>query len=173
MSRVLRPLKFKDPGSLTTCAPLCFFASQTQNAAPSGSVKTAVRPASAKSKGSTTTPPPAWWTLAAASSALATETYVFHTARGAGVGFARIHPARDGVQALVLARLDHQREPREPRPQRLAFHRGAPRIHRASVGGGGCVLRAPGGPVDLDRYALRGGPRVDQFKRCVRAGVGE
>ena len=29
----------------------------------------------------------------------------------------------DGVQALVLARLDHEREPREPRPQRLAIHR--------------------------------------------------
>jgi hypothetical protein len=35
-----------------------------------------------------------------------------------------------GVQALVLARLDHEREPREPRPQRLELHRGAPRIHR-------------------------------------------
>jgi hypothetical protein len=38
--------------------------------------------------------------------------------------------SEDGVQALVLARLDHEREPHEPRPQRLAFHRGAPRIHR-------------------------------------------
>ena len=37
--------------------------------------------------------------------------------------------SEDGVQALVLARLDHEREPREPRPQRLAFHRGTPRIH--------------------------------------------
>ena len=35
------------------------------------------------------------------------------------------------------------------------------------------VLRAPGGPVDLDRDALRVGPRVDQLKRDVRAGVGE
>jgi hypothetical protein len=42
-----------------------------------------------------------------------------------------------------------------------------------SVGGGGCILRAPGGPVDLDRYALRGGSRVDQFERCVRARGGE
>src|ERR671935_332933 len=35
------------------------------------------------------------------------------------------------------------------------------------------ILRAPGGPVDLDRYALRVGSRVDQVKRNVRAGVGE
>ena len=42
-----------------------------------------------------------------------------------------------------------------------------------SLGGGGCVLRAPGGPVDLDRYALRRGSRVDEFKRCVRAVVAE
>src|SRR5713101_914631 len=39
--------------------------------------------------------------------------------------------------------------------------------------GGGCILRAPGGPVDLDRYPLRGCSRVDQVKRYVRAGVGE
>src|SRR6059058_21606 len=37
----------------------------------------------------------------------------------------------------------------------------------------GCVPRAPVGPVDLDRYALRVGSRVDQVKRSVRAGVGE
>ena len=48
----------------------------------------------------------------------------------------------------------------------------APRS-RASGRGGGCILRAPGGPVDLDRYPLRGGPRVDQVERLVRAGVGE
>src|ERR671935_186268 len=41
--------------------------------------------------------------------------------------------------------------------------------------GGRCryVLRAPGGPVDLDRYPRRGGPRFHQVERCVRAGVGE
>jgi hypothetical protein len=38
---------------------------------------------------------------------------------------------------------------------------------------GGCVLRASGGVVDLDRYPLRVGSRVDQLKRHVRAGVGE
>src|SRR5260370_40282529 len=43
----------------------------------------------------------------------------------------------------------------------------------ASGRGGGCILRAPGGPIDLDRYPLRGGSRVDQVERCVRAGVGE
>ncbi len=41
---------------------------------------------------------------------------------------------------------------------------------RASAG---CILRAPGRPVDLDRYALREGSRFDQVKRNVRAGVGE
>src|SRR5881397_357272 len=44
---------------------------------------------------------------------------------------------------------------------------------RASVGGGDCILRASGGPVDLNRYALRVGSRVDQVERNVRAGVGE
>src|SRR6266508_5297683 len=43
-------------------------------------------------------------------------------------------------------------------------------MSRASVG---CILRAPGRPVDLDRYALREGSRFDQVKRYVRAGVGE
>ena len=38
---------------------------------------------------------------------------------------------------------------------------------------GFCVLRASGGPVDLDRYGLRVGSRVDQVKRNVRAGAGE
>src|SRR5712692_9575749 len=46
-------------------------------------------------------------------------------------------------------------------------------MSRASGRGGGCILRAPDGPVDLDRYPLRGGSRVDQIKRYVRAGVGE
>ena len=46
-------------------------------------------------------------------------------------------------------------------------------LSRARGRRGGCVLRAPGGPVDLDRYPIRGGSRVDQVKRCVRAGVGE
>jgi len=38
---------------------------------------------------------------------------------------------------------------------------------------GGYVLRPPGGPVDLDRYPARGGPRFHQFERNVRAGIGE
>src|SRR5919197_6025459 len=46
-------------------------------------------------------------------------------------------------------------------------------MSRASVGGGGCILRAPGGPVDLDRYALRVCSRLDQVKRNVRAAVRE
>src|SRR5712672_1029335 len=43
-------------------------------------------------------------------------------------------------------------------------------MSRASAGR---ILRAPGRPVDLDRYALRVGSRVDQVKRHVRAGAGE
>jgi hypothetical protein len=45
--------------------------------------------------------------------------------------------------------------------------------HVLQVGRGRCVLRAPAGPVDLDRHPAGGGPRVDQFKCCVRAGGGE
>src|SRR5229473_5731678 len=41
---------------------------------------------------------------------------------------------------------------------------------RASVGR---ILRAPGRPVDLERYALREGSRFDQVERHVRAGAGE
>src|SRR5690348_2637029 len=37
----------------------------------------------------------------------------------------------------------------------------------------GCVLRAPGWPVDLDRYALRVGLRSGQVQCYVRAGAGE
>src|SRR5207245_10130604 len=46
-------------------------------------------------------------------------------------------------------------------------------MSRASGRGGGCVLRASGRPVHLDRYPFWGSPRLDQLKRCVRAGVGE
>src|SRR5215216_1611241 len=42
-----------------------------------------------------------------------------------------------------------------------------------AVGRGLSVLRAPGGPVDLDRHTARGGPRFDQFERPVPAGVRE
>src|SRR5215218_4884639 len=41
-----------------------------------------------------------------------------------------------------------------------------------STGRCGRIARAPCGPVDLDRYALRVGSRVDQVERDVRAGVG-
>ena len=75
-------LKFSEPCSFTTLAPLCSFACQAQNAAPSGSVNTAIRPASMTSKGSITTFPPASRTFAAVSSALSTQTYVFHIAIG-------------------------------------------------------------------------------------------
>src|SRR4051794_27382268 len=36
-----------------------------------------------------------------------------------------------------------------------------------------CVLRAPVGPVDLERYPPREGSRLDQVKRYVRSGVRE
>src|SRR5438067_1713311 len=55
-----------------------------------------------------------------------------------------------------------------PTNERLSL-KAAPRS-RAS---GRCVLRAPGGPVDLDGHPAGGGSRVDQFECCVRAGVGE
>src|SRR3954469_5509018 len=45
--------------------------------------------------------------------------------------------------------------------------------HATCSGRGRCVLRSPGGPVDLDRHALRVGSRLDQVKRNVRARVGE
>src|SRR5215218_5661807 len=44
---------------------------------------------------------------------------------------------------------------------------------RVQVGRGRVVLRAAGGPVDLDRYPLGGGPRFHQLEGEVRAGVGE
>jgi hypothetical protein len=56
-----------------------------QNTAPSGSEKTAERPASMTSNGSFTTSPPASRTLAAVSSALSTQTYVSQTAVGDAV----------------------------------------------------------------------------------------
>src|SRR6266851_3461638 len=37
----------------------------------------------------------------------------------------------------------------------------------------GRILRAPGGPVELDRHTARGGPGFDQFERPVPAGVRE
>src|SRR5215831_8014710 len=43
-------------------------------------------------------------------------------------------------------------------------------MSRASAGG---VLRAPRRAIDLDRYALRVGPRAGQVKRNVRAAAGE
>src|SRR5918995_3695210 len=77
-----RSLKLTDPGSLTILAPLCPYACQTQNTAPSGSVKTPVRPAPGTSNGSLTTAPPASRTFAAALSALSTQMYVSHIAVG-------------------------------------------------------------------------------------------
>ena len=41
------------------------------------------------------------------------------------------------------------------------------------VGRGRSAVRAPSGPVDLDRHPAGGGPRFDQFERSVRAVVGE
>ena len=82
MSRVLRLLKLTEPCSLTICAPLCLPGCQTQNTAPSGSLNTAIRPASVTSNGAINTRPPAASTFVAVSSALSTQTYVFHIAIG-------------------------------------------------------------------------------------------
>jgi hypothetical protein len=73
MSRLLRMLKFSEPGSFTTVAPRWRPGCHRQNAAPSVSVQTAVRPASMTSNGSIATEPPAARTLAAVSSASATQ----------------------------------------------------------------------------------------------------
>ena len=59
---------------MTIRAPLCSFACQTQNAAPSGSANTAIRPASMTSNGSISALPPASRTLEAVWSALSTQT---------------------------------------------------------------------------------------------------
>ena len=67
---------------MTICAPLCSLACHTQNAAPSGSANTAIRPAVMTSKGSVRTWPPASRTLDAVSSALSTQMYVFQVAMG-------------------------------------------------------------------------------------------
>src|SRR5260370_25053254 len=50
---------------------------------------------------------------------------------------------------------------------------GASPTSHARVGRGRFVLPAARGPVDLDRYPLRGGPPRDQVERPVPAGVGE
>src|SRR5438128_3566773 len=55
------------------------------------------------------------------------------------------------------------RRPQTDRPAESHSHPTPPRGSSVVVvGGGGCIPRAPGGPVDLDRYALRVGSRVDQ-----------
>src|SRR5215208_4853376 len=46
-------------------------------------------------------------------------------------------------------------------------------ISRVQLGRGRFVLRAAGGPVDLEDHPAGGGPRFDQLKRSVRAVVGE
>src|SRR5215472_16415014 len=76
-----------------------------------------------------------------------------------------------------------RRTPRSATKRQLSTLRPAP-IHdrlsltaapmsRASVGRARCILRAPGGPVDLDRHPAGGGSRVDQVKGGVRAGAGK
>ena len=59
-----------------------------------------------------------------------------------------------------------------PHPSMIDSYRLRHLCHVLQVGGGGCILRAPVGPVDLDPGALREGSRFDQVKRHVRAGVG-
>src|SRR4029079_5502610 len=80
---------------------------------------------------------------------------------------ARRHPRSPGLdqQLHVLSRTTVGRPP----PSRSESGRNGP----ASVGGGGCILRAPVRPVDLERHAPGEGSRVDQVERYVRAGLGE
>src|SRR5215208_2261702 len=46
-------------------------------------------------------------------------------------------------------------------------------VSRVQVGRRRAVLRAAGGPVDLEDHPAGGGPRFEQFERYVRAVVGE
>src|SRR6266542_4025346 len=55
----------------------------------------------------------------------------------------------------------------------MEYRRVALRKSTALVEGGDRILRAAGGPVDLDRHPAGGGPRFHEVKRYVRAGVGE
>ncbi len=72
MSRVWRSLQFHAPGELTSSEPPASRACQTRNTAPSGSAKTAIRPASPKSSGASSVLPPAASTLATTASASST-----------------------------------------------------------------------------------------------------
>jgi len=72
--RVSNSFQHNELGSLTRSAPVKLFGCQTPNTAPVGSAKSAIRPMSITSIGSTTTLPPAALTLAAVSSASATLT---------------------------------------------------------------------------------------------------
>jgi hypothetical protein len=60
---------------------------------------------------------------------------------------------------------------RSSSPSRAAPAATPPPTSRASGWPCRFVLRAAGGPVDVDRYPFR--PRFHQVARCVRAGVGE
>ena len=62
------------PGSLATWAPVCWLGCQRPMTAPTGSAKTAMRPASMTSIGGTNTVPPLAATLATVASALSTLT---------------------------------------------------------------------------------------------------
>ena len=62
------------PGSLTSCAPVCWLGCHSPITAPSGSAKMAMRPASITSIGGAKTVPPLAVTLATVSSTLSTLT---------------------------------------------------------------------------------------------------
>src|SRR6185312_4843524 len=88
---------------------------------------------------------------------------------------------RNGLQTALTGRSSAAGPRRTERPPRRGVpprSRVGPRpptrrrpLSRASVGG--WILRAPGRPVDLDRYALRVGSRLDQVERTIRAGLRE
>src|SRR5258708_6802860 len=76
MSRVSSSFQTNDPGSLTSCAPLCFCGCQIETYAPVGSKNPAIRPESKISIGGTTALPPLSCTAFIVASASATEMYV-------------------------------------------------------------------------------------------------
>jgi hypothetical protein len=71
---VISSVQVRDPGSLRTPAPMCFFASHRLKIAPVGSWMTAMRPMSLTSNGSINSVPPSSLALAAERSALSTDT---------------------------------------------------------------------------------------------------
>jgi hypothetical protein len=109
--------------------------------------------------------------------------------RGGATGHSRIgrnmavdHKTHGGSACPSRLRIGHRVETAAPPAAPLDRIRRSLRLsgpsmrylfHVLHVGRGRSVLRAPGGPVDLDRHPDGGGPRFDEFERSVLAGVRE